>query len=317
MGSTEESRSGTTLENYHPTDERVPRVRELPDGRLTHSRELYTAGERKSSATYNEMLPRMGGRNSLNVRLDGPDGSSTVWFLLDPVDSQGWDGRRAAMVTRLLPHLRQFVRVRQAMAAAEGRARTLAALLDNPRIGIIQLDRRRRIVEANDRARSILRHGDGLTDRDGMLRARMPADQGRLERLLSGALPALDSPGASGSMLLRRSSVLRPFVVHVMPVSARLADYEARHVAAVMLIAEPGHRRGIAPELVATTLELTRAESRVAVWLAEGKNVREMAAAAGTSEAAIYWHLKRIYGKHSLSGQADLVRLVLSLPELG
>ena len=304
------------LENYHPTDERVPRVRGLPDGRLTHSRELYTPEERKRSATYNEMLPRMGGRNSLNVRLEGPDGSSIVWFLLDPVDSQGWDAPRVAMVTRLLPHVRQFVRVRQSMAGAEGRARNLTALLDS-RIGIIQLDRRRRIVEANDLARNILRHGDGLSDRHGMLRARLPADQVRLERLLGGALPAFDSPGVSGSMLLRRSSVLRPFVVHVKPVSARLADYEARHVAALMLIAEPGYRRGIAPELVATTLELTRAESRVAVWLAEGKNVKEMAAAAGITEGAIYWHLKQIYRKHSLSGQADLVRLVLSLPELG
>ena len=220
------------------------------------------------------------------------------------------------MVRRLLPHVRQFVRVRQAMAAAEGRAKNLAALLDNSRIGIIQLDRRRRIVEANDRARNILRHGDGLSDRHGMLRARLPADRVLLERLLDGALPAFDSPGVSGSMLLRRSSVLRPFVVHVKPVSARLADYEARHVAALMLIAEPGYRRGIAPELVTMTLELTRAESRVAVWLAEGKNVKEMAAAAGITEGAIYWHLKQIYRKHSLSGQADLVRLVLSLPEL-
>ena len=61
-------------------------------------------------------------------------------------------------------------------------------------------------------------------------------------------------------MLLRRSSVLRPFVVHVKPVSARQADYEPRHVAVLMLIAEPGHRREITPELVARTLELTRAE---------------------------------------------------------
>ena len=303
------------LENYHPTDERVPRVRELPDGRLTHSRELYTAEERKSSATYNEMLPRMGAQNSLNVRLEGPDGSSIVWFLLDPVDSKGWDAPRMAMVTRLLPHVRQFVRVRQAVAGAEGRARTLAALLADPRVGVIQLDPRGQIVEANDRARSILRHGDGLSDRDGTLKARLPAEQVRLERLLGGALPASDGPGVSGSMLLRRSSVLRPFVVHVKPVSVRQADYEARRVAALMLIAEPGHRRGVTPELVATTLELTRAESRVAVWLAEGKNVQEMAAAAGNTEDAIYWHLKRIYRKHSLSGQADLVRLVLSLPE--
>ena len=71
---------------------------------------------------------------------------------------------------------------------------------------------------------------------------RLPAHS---RRLRSSALPALDAPGVSGSMLLRRSSVLRPFVVHVKPVSARQADYEPRHVAVLMLIAEPGHRREI------------------------------------------------------------------------
>ena len=30
---------------------------------------------------------------------------------------------------------------------------------------------------------------------------------------------------------------------------------------------------------------------------------------------AIYWHLKQIYRKHSISRQVDLVRLVLSLAE--
>ena len=33
------------------------------------------------------------------------------------------------------------------------------------------------------------------------------------------------------------------------------------------------------PDLVATTLELTPVESQVAVWLAEGKSVRDMAEA--------------------------------------
>ena len=182
-------------------------ARRSPDAqpRAVHGRGAQELGHVQRDAAPN------GGRNSLNVRLDGPDGSSTVWFLLDPVDSQGWDGPRAAMVTRLLPHLRQFVRVRQAMAAAEGRARTLAALLDNPRIGIIQLDRRRRIVEANDRARSILRHGDGLTDRDGMLRARMPADQGpartAAERRVAGPRLARSERVDAVAALVRAATV--------------------------------------------------------------------------------------------------------------
>ena len=44
------------LKDYHPIDERVPRVRQLPDSRLAHVTDLYTAEELKTSPTYNEEL---------------------------------------------------------------------------------------------------------------------------------------------------------------------------------------------------------------------------------------------------------------------
>ena len=306
------------LEVYHPIDERVPRLRQLPDSRLVHVTDLYTAEELKTSPTYNELLRRVQHQNSLNARLDGLDGSRMTWCLGDPVASESWGSSQIAMVTGLLPHIRQFVRVRQALVGAEARATTVTALLDNPRIGVLHLDRRGRILEGNDRARSILRRGDGLLDRNGMLRARAPADQVRLERLVGDALPASGAVAVSGSMVLRRSSVAPPFVVHVKPVGIiPHPDYGARHVAALVLIVEPGRQHRIDPGLVATALELTPAETQVAVWLAEGKSVGDMADATGHTKAAIYWHLQRIYQKHSLSRQADLVRLVLSLAELG
>ena len=192
----------------------------------------------------------------------------------------------------------------------------MTALLDNPRVGVLHLDRRGRIIETNDRARSILQHGDGLADRDGTLRARAPADQVRLERLVEGALPTSGAAAVSGSILLRRSPVLPPFVIHVKPVGVPQPDYGARHVAALVLIVEPGRQRRVDPDLVARTLELTRPESQVAVWLAEGKSVREMAQATRHTDRAIYWHLQQIYQKQSISRQVDLVRLVLSLAEL-
>ena len=305
------------LENYHSIDERVPRFRQLPARRLVHVTDLYTAKELKTSPTYNEILRRAVMQDGLNVQLPGLDGSHICWGLNDPVDSEGWGSSRITMVQRLLPHIQQFSRVRQALVRAEARSTTVTALLDNPRIGVLELDRRGRIMEGNDRARSILRHGDGLLDRDGMLRARRPADQIRLDRLVGDALPASGAVALSGSMVLRRSSVAPPFVVHVKPVGRPQPDYGARQVAALVLIVEPGRQHRINPDLVAKTLELTPAETQVAVWLAQGKSVRDMADATGHSKAAIYWHLQRIYQKHSISRQADLVRLVLSLAELG
>ena len=66
----------------------------------------------------------------------------------------------------------------------------MTALLDNPRVGVLHLDRRGRIIEANGRARNILRHGDGLADRDGTLRARTRG----LTGTRSAARPAESTP---------------------------------------------------------------------------------------------------------------------------
>ena len=316
-GQRREDQERDYLEQYYPTGERVPRFRQLADSRLVHVKDLFTAEELKTSPTYNEMLLRTGGQDSMNVRLDGPDGSSITCGLRNPLHSAGWGSSRITLVTRLLPHIRQFVRVRQALVRAAARNMTVTALLDNPRIGVIHLDRRGRLMAANDRARKVLQHGDGLSDRGGMLRARASADRVRFQQLVGGALPTSGESAVSGSMLLPRSPVLPPFVVHVKPVSAPQPDYGARHVAALLLIVEPGRHHRVDPNLVSRTLGLTEAESQVAVWLAEGKSVRDMAQATGHTTAAIHWHLNQIYRKQSISRQVDLVRLVLSLAELG
>ena len=305
------------LRIYHPIDERVPRVRRLHDSRLVHVTDLYTAEELKTSPTYNEFLLRTKHQNSLNVRLAVSEGSHITWGLGDPVASGGWASSRIAMIERLLPHIRQFIRVRQTLVRAEARDTSVTALLDNSRIGVLHLDRRGRILEVNDRARSILGQGDGLSVRDGVLRARKAPDQLRLDRLVVSALPAPGAIAAAGSMLVARRSGSPPLVVHVKPVAVPQQDYGARHTAALILIVEPrsGHR--IDPDLVAGTLGLTPMESRVAVWLAEGRSVRDMAEATGRTEGSIYWHLKQIYRKQPISRQADLVRLVLSITEFG
>ena len=305
------------LEVYHPIDERVPRLRQLPDSRLVPVTDLYTAEELKTSPAYNKIFVRGHYQEGLNVRMDGPDGSHMTWGLGDPVASDGWGSSEIAMVKRLLPHIRQFVCVWQALVRAEARDTTVTALLDNSRIGVLHLDRRGRIMAANDRAASILRHGKVLSDRDGVLRARASADQSRLERLVAAALPTSGAVPVGGSMLLHRSSLLPPFVVHVKPVGVPQPDYGARHVAALVLIVEPGNQHRVDPVLVATILGLTPAESWVAAGLAEGKSVCDMAEATGVTPGAIRWHLKQIYQKRSISGQVDLVRLVQSITEFG
>ncbi len=303
------------LDIYHPIDESVPRFRQLPDSRVVRTVDLYTEQELKTSPTYNELLSRASGQDGLNVRLAEPDGSHIAWVSADPVAPDGWGFPQLMLLKGLLPHIRQFVRIRQALAGAGALDASVTELFDNPRIGVIHLDRRGQIVAANDRARTILRYGDVLSDRGGVLRARLPADHNRLERLVAAALPTSSAVAVSGSMLLRRTTMLPPFVVHIKPAVAPQMDFGARRVAALVLLVEPGRQARIDPSLVAETLGLTPAESHIAVWLAEGKTVREIAVETGRQESSIHWHLRQIYHKQGLFRQADLVRLVLSLAE--
>ena len=142
------------LENYLPLDESVPRVRHLPASHLVHITTLYTTEELQTSPAYNEMLPRLRAQDSLNVRLDGLEGLHITWDIADPVTRGGWTTPQLALLSGLLPHIRQFVQVRQALARAEALGASATELLTTSRVGVLHLDRQGRLVAANDRATS-------------------------------------------------------------------------------------------------------------------------------------------------------------------
>ena len=300
------------FEVYYPLDERVPRVLQLPDSQLTHLFELYTKEELRTSVVYNDYLTRLHAQNSINVRLDGPVGSSIAWIVHDPVDGDCWSSAQLGSIRRLLPHIRQYVRVRQAQASAGALGASLTELLDSTGSGIIQLDRRGRIVEMNDRALDLLRTGDGLFDKRGFLLARKPEDNTHLQGLLKRALPSFGAQGVGGSIIVSRASAL-PLVLHVNPVDRQETDIRVWPVAALVLVVDPASRTRIDPAMAGAALGLTGMESRVAVLLAEGMSVREIAEAMGRKESTIRSHVKHMLAKHGLSRQAELVRLVLSL----
>ena len=60
----------------------------------------------------------------------------------------------------------------------------------------------------------------------------------------------------------------------------------------------------------------SRRVGRVAVMLAQGRSVHDIAATTGRQASTVRQFLKQIYNRRDLTGRADLVRLVLSLSDL-
>ncbi len=301
---------------YYPIDERLPRIRNLPDGRLTPTPALSTEAEKKTSPVYNELLPRVRARDGLVVRLDGPDASRIVWSIGDPVDRDGWTSERVATIRRLLPHLRHFVAVRHGLLKAGALGASLLDLLDNVRAGVVQLDRRGRVIAVNGRALALLRRSDALRDEDGRLRAALPGEDAALQRLIARALPSRDGPGVGGSMPLGRPEARSRLVVHVSPVHGEGVESGRGGVGALVLVVDPAERAPVDPERVGEALGLTPAESRVAAALAEGRTIDEIAAASGRSRNTVKWHTQHIYAELGVSRQIELAQLVASLADL-
>ena len=145
------------------------------------------------------------------------------------------------------------------------------------------------------------------------MRAQAPAEDIELQRLLARAAPPLGIGASAGSITIGRSSSRTRLVVHMNPVTDRKWDLRGRQVAAVVLIVDPERRPRIDVGLVARALRLSPTESRLAVMIAAGHTVRDIAEATGRTEGTIRWHLKKIFRKQGISRQSDLVRLVLAL----
>ena len=302
--------------DYWSGDERVARVMRLREGELVSTNDLYTEAEKAASPTYTDLLDRIDMQEGLHVRLSGPERLQIAWALGESNDTRGWSSAQIEAIRKLLPHVRHFASIRQVLADARALSQSLAGLLDNARTGVIQLDGNGRMVEVNDPGSEILRRGDSLLDSNGFLHARTPQETARLRRLLARALPSFGIQGSAGSMTIGHPMSRTRLLVHVSPVAGREWDFQAGRVAALVLVVDPESRTRIDPGLVAAALNLTPAESRLAVMLAAGRSLREIASATGRSEGTVRWHLKQIYRKHGISRQTDLVRRVLALEGL-
>ena len=298
---------------YWRGDAAIPRLKRLPEGEIVRFPDLYTERERKTSAAFNEAHRHTQMREGLGVALVGPGDSHIVWCLSDSVTPGGWSAAQIEIVSALLPHIRQFGLVRQTLADAGARGNSLAELLDNGRCGVIQLDRDARIVEANDVAFALLRHGEGLSDPDGFLKASHPTDNKELQALLARVLRPRRDPSCPGSTTVRRPSARTRLALHVHPVAGCEGHLPARRVAALVLVVDPESRVRVDPELVGAALGLTPAESRLAVMVATGYSLRTVAALTRRTEGTVRWHMKQIFRKQGISRQSDLVRRVLSL----
>jgi DNA-binding CsgD family transcriptional regulator len=177
--------------------------------------------------------------------------------------------------------------------------------------GAIFTDGDGRIIETNRAGEQILLAGVGLTMRNGRISARRSFETAKLARLIANAAAAGGDVPSAGCMLIARDDGRPPYVVRVAPASGGPTGDDLPM--AILVISTPDERRVSQGEL-AELYGLSPAESRLALALAYGKRLTELAGEFGVRVTTLRSQLSSILTKCGVERQSDLVRLISTIP---
>jgi len=208
----------------------------------------------------------------------------------------------------LLPHLQRMLRMHHRIVELEIERDAALRALDCLPWGVVLVNSHGNRLAANRRAEALLQAGDGMMVYGDTLRATLPDEAARLDRLLSSVL---DRTSAGGALSLTRPSEAHPLSVRVVPLRNKPEVPGDRVQAAAIFVSDPNMRLDNNEQHLRELYALTAVEARLAVWLLQGKSVEEAAAAMGVTVNTARAYLKRIFNKTGVRRQSALMRLLL------
>ncbi len=303
----------------------APMLRLRPGEVLTDHGNEHTAAYLASEA-YNDFFMPNGIARSMVMPIDKPQGEVRYISFRRDAAAGFFDVDQQAILQRLHPHLERAFRVTDELAQARALREAFEASLDQIPGGIALLDRGGRVLFMNSAAERILNEGDGMRLlRDGSLVFDRPDDNERYRKLLASALGTDDGGlenGFGGAMAVGRPSLRRPYGVQVAPLPDESGERKfvrgANRPAAMVVVKDPEHDQALRAADVAAVMGLTRREAELAVALAEGLSVPDIADKLGITEGTARYYIKQILQKTETSRQSELVGAVTrSVPAIG
>jgi len=216
-----------------------------------------------------------------------------------------------AWLKRLEPHLEIAGRLHREMMRLKLSASLQAQTLDALDCPILLVYENGFIAYHNTAADRWLTENTAMGVQSFRLAGLNAQHQASLERLLDGVF----DQGASGIQALPRPNGGSSYQMMALPLSpsSQLCMHWQRPVA-LLVISDPQARSPLTSERLQTLFGLTPAEARVAIALAEGKALDEVAEDGQVSINTVRYQLKRTLEKTGTRRQAELVKTINAMP---
>jgi DNA-binding CsgD family transcriptional regulator len=223
-------------------------------------------------------------------------------------------GQRERRLAHIMPHWVRAARMQQRNFELSGLASLGLAGLDTLDFGVMVLQADMRVRYANSWAEAMVQADSHLSLADGVLRAHSEALQDVLRRLLDGAVRGRGADAASGSWM-HITSGGQPVPIIVTPLVSRQPVEGPWQLPAAMMLFGNSESRSVLDAAVLTSLfGLSRKESIIAIRLAAGETLNEIAEREFLSPHTVRVHIRDTLRKTGTHRQSELVRLLHLLP---
>lgn len=303
---------------YHSINPRVRPSLQLAPGEWMHCHHEFDEAFVARDRFYQEFLIPYGGRFLSATKLVE---DAEVLFLLGVLRGVGSSpiGPAEMPFLQSLKHhvteaLRNHLELRKAYAEVE----MASALFSQFSYPMFLVDESRGIWHCNSAAQVLLRSGHVLLDEGGILMCTSAGDNNHFTE----AIRSLElSRGSQGVDLLRRVVSLNRKAEH--PVRLFISAIRPDHSMQVfgpspkaLVIVHEGcsGQAELDPLLLAECFSLTPAEARVAAKLAGGLTIKEISRLHQTALSTVRTQVQQVLAKAGVERQADLVRLLASMP---
>ena len=256
----------------------------------------------------NALMPGIGDEvfRSMGVRITNPWGVGYIAVQRER-SGEAFDDELVAAFDRNAAGLRRMLSMRGRLAAMKRRVDSLQSTLDQFGRGVLLVSPDGVLLHANKTGEELLRRGDALTLKKGVVAANSPEAASALRQAIERACLAQSVEG--GALLVGRPGQ-RPMAVLVIPVRDRPFSRSA-----LLIAGGECTRNELLPRLQAL-YRLTPAEAEIATGIGEGVSPAQIARDRGVSVATVRSQIKALANKLGVKRQSEISALVNALPPL-
>ncbi|MNG82875.1 Bacterial regulatory protein, luxR family [compost metagenome] len=273
--------------------------------------DIMTSSEWEHSAYFKMFCSQQDVYHVMGADISTPDGGKLRFRITRPKRAPNFSAHERTLCGMFLPHLRRALQVHNLLDRSESLSELYSQAISRLSVATLVLDESGSVLRINPVAQDILAQSDGLKLVGGRLEATYPSDNRELQRLIRAAF-ASDAPKGAEAMSVTRPSgqVNLGIVVESIP-SLDWADEKGKPAALVYI--RDAASKSLASEVVTKQLfNLTRAETALAMELANGLSLEEAAEVLNIRRNTARAHLRSIFSKTGVRRQTELVRILLN-----